>query len=371
MAFSEPFRPFFPLGIFYLLMGILLWLPQLWNPGEYPVLLHRVLVLNGFTASFIGGFLMTAVPRFSQTFSARPREVIAYFLVTILATLSAYLERESWTNIFSALQPAMLLIFIFSRISKRQQNPPYSFVFIFVGLGLWLVSSLMGLFLDSEGFKHLHYEGSIAAIVLGVGSRLIPGILGHVQIVNAQKEQYERPVPLLTTVPWYFFLLILSYVGSYFMEEILGSWVRAGIVLAIGEFYWRLYKFPQERTALTWNIWAAGWLICLSFLLKAFWSGGGIHANHGFFINGIVLLSLLISTRVIQSHGPKEKTLENWKGLYVVSGLVLLASSTRVSAYLMPQQYLTHLGYSSLILAIAVILWAQKYFRYIFSKSEN
>lgn len=365
MAFSELFRLFFPLGIIYLLFGVLLWLPQLWSPGDYPVLLHRVLLLNGFTASFIGGFLMTAVPRFSQTTHARSWEVVPYFIVTILATVSGYMDQENWANGFSALQPALLLAFILSRIFKRKQNPPYSFVFIFVGLILWFISSLMGILVDSEGFKHLHYEGSIAAIILGVGSRLIPGILGHVQIVNAQKEQYEQPKPLLSTVPWYFFMLIFSYIGSYFADETIGNWIRLIIVLIIGQFYWRLYKVPEEKTSLTWSIWFAGWLITLSFLLKAIWTDGGIHANHGFFINGIVLLSMLIGTRVVQSHGPKMKELENWKGLYIVTGLVLLASSTRVSAYLMPDSYLRHLGYSSLILAVAIAFWSQKYLRYI------
>ena len=103
----------------------------------------------------------------------------------------------------------------------------------------------------------------------------------------------------------------------------------------------------------------------MSFLSKPFIQAGDIHVSHSFFINGIVLLSLLIGTRVIQSHGPKNKKLENKKILYVITGLIVLAALTRVSAYYLPDVYLTHLAYSSVVLSLAVILWAFSYLRYI------
>lgn len=365
MIYSEPFRIFFPTGIFYLLAGALLWLPQIWSAEHYPVLMHRFLVLNGFVASFIGGFLMTAVPRFSKTQHARKGEVLFFFVVTLVGAFFAWKELEMPVHAISLLQGMALLGFILSRILKRKENPPYSFVFIFGGLFLWIISSLAGLFGHYEFFKDLHYEGAIASIILGVGSRLIPGILGHVEIVAQQRESYERPLPLLKTIPVYFILLLVGFIGSYFLGEEKGVVIRAVVVTIIGLLYWRLHQFPKERTALTWSIWSCGWLIVSSFLLRGIWTAGMIHGSHAFFITGIVLLSLLIATRVIQSHGPKDKSLENWKGLYVVTFLATLAAATRVSAFILPEQYLTHLGYSSLVLVAGVIIWSWKYLRYI------
>lgn len=361
----EPYRVFFPLGVISLLWGALLWLPLLWDPSEYPVLVHRYLMLNGFTGSFIGGFLMTAVPKFSKTSTATKLEILLYFSFTVMGLFPAYLNLPEYTFFVSSLQPLVLLIFLIRRISNRQENPPYSFIFIFVGLFLWLISGILSAFFDLESFKHLHYEGAIASIILGVGSRLIPGILGHVEIVKAQREKYEQMKPILQTVPLHFVFLIISFGGSYFLEDFLGAIIRATVVGAIGFAYWRLWRTPIEKSSLSRCIGFSGWLIVISFFLKASWSEGIIHISHSFFINGIVLLSLLIATRVLQSHGPKDKTLEESKVLYVVSSLVLIASVTRVSAFLMPENYLTHLGYSSIILALAVALWSWKYLRYV------
>lgn len=309
---------------------------------------------------------MTAVPRFSKTFTARPFEVIAFFLVTV----SGVFLDEPWTFYVSALQVVIIQFFLFSRIFKRKENPPYSFIFIFVGLFLWLLGALGSVFFDAEAFKRLHYEGAIAAIILGVGSRLIPGILGHVDIVSAQRAMYEKPVPLLSTVPVHFFFMIFFFVVSYFLSYPVAEMIRVSVVFAIALFYWRLYKLPQIKTALTYSIWFAGWLIVISFMLRAMSDEGGIHFSHAFFINGIVLLCLLVGTRVLQSHGPKDSKLENWKGLYVVTGIVFVAAATRVSAYLMPDTYLNHLAYSSFLLSIGILIWAFKYLRFSLHKAQ-
>ena len=309
---------------------------------------------------------MTAVPRFSGTWPANVLEVLLFLFVTIGGLIPAHLENEKYALLFSGIQPLILLSFLFLRISKRKQNPPYSFLFIFIGLILWSVSGLHGFISDPEILKRIHYEGAVASIILGVGSRLIPGILGHVEIVQMQRHIYEKPLSILKTVPLHFFFLIALFVGSYFIKEELGNWARSIIVCLIAFIYWKLHRFPKDRSALTWNIWIAAWLIVLSFILRAVWPDGMIHASHSFFINGIALLSFLIATRVLQSHGPKNKMLENKKVLFLITFLVFLASATRVSAYILPEQYLSHLAYSSLVLALAAIIWAQQYLRFIF-----
>ena len=363
---NNPYRLLFFLGTIFSLWGILIWLPQIFTHSTYPVLAHRYLMLNGFTASFIAGFLMTAVPRFSQTKFALNYEIISFIAVTIIGLIFSYLDNEKVVFIFSSLQALIILIFLLTRIQKRKVNPPYSFIFIFVGLILWVLSGVFSAFIDSESFKVLHYEGSIAAIILGVGSRLVPGILGHVEIVQTQRSRYENEKPFILTVPLHFFLFILFFIGSYFLKDEVGIYIRTVVVAIIGLHYWKLHQLPKIKSALTWCIWTSCWLIILSFALKAFWSTGFIHASHSFFINGILLLTFLIATRVIQSHGPKDPRLENSKVLYIVSFLVFLASATRVSAFLMPEHYLTHLGYSSLVLALAIGVWSFKYLRFVF-----
>ncbi|MFL5810182.1 MAG: NnrS family protein [Flavisolibacter sp.] len=365
---SEPYRWFFPMGVLFLFWGSLIWLPQIWSSDAYPVLAHRFLMLNGFTSCFIAGFLMTAIPRFSQTRHAHIMEILAFTFVTLLGLILAYKDQESLVAFLSATQAMILIFFIGSRITQRKQNPPYTFIFIFAGMILWMVSGLHMAFTGSDSLKSLHYEGAIAAIILGVGSRLIPGILGHTEIVQSQREIYEKPVSLFKTIPKSFLIIMAGFVFSYFFTEHSG-YLRAIVVSWIAFRYWQIYKAPKEKTSLTWCIWFSAWMIAISFIARAFVTEGEIHVSHSFFLGGIVLLSLLIGTRVIQSHGPKDKKLENKKVLYWVSGLILIAMLTRVTAYYMPESYLRHLGYSSIVLVSAVGLWSFNYLGYIMKRA--
>ena len=110
---KEPYRLFFPLGTLLLLCGILLWVPLIWTGESYPVELHRYLMLNGFTGCFIGGFLMTAVPKFSQTESARVLEVATFATITMMGVAVAHLVDSRFIYLISSMQPAFLLFFLF------------------------------------------------------------------------------------------------------------------------------------------------------------------------------------------------------------------------------------------------------------------
>ncbi len=112
----------------------------------------------------------------------------------------------------------------------------------------------------------------------------------------------------------------------------------------------------MESSALANCLLVCSWMILVSFILSAFWQDGFIHASHKFFISGVVLLCLLIATRVLQAHGPKDKKIENKKILYVITFLIVFAGITRVIAFVLSDKYLKHLGYSAFILDLAVIL---------------
>lgn len=363
--YQEPYRLFFPLGVLMLLWGSVLWIPQIWSDESYPVLAHRYLMINGFSTFFIAGFLMTAVPKFAQTKSAQSFEVCGLMIVIFSGLFFSFKNWESSAYITSGLSSLIILLFLFRRIMMKKVNPPYSFVFIFIGLFFWIFSSFMSAYIPLDVYKNLHSEAAIMAIILGVGSRLVPGILGHVDVVQSQRAQYEVNRSFLQTIPLFFIFLILSFVLSYFLKDSVGNWLRVLVVSFVGLFYWKLYKWPKEKSALTINIWFACWLIIGSFLLKALWPEGGIHAGHSFFFGGIVLLSFLIATRVLQSHGPGDKKLENRKNLYVISSLIVLAGATRVTAILMPEAYLRHLGYSSFTLILATLIWGFYYLRFV------
>ncbi|MBT3585332.1 MAG: hypothetical protein HN509_10535, partial [Halobacteriovoraceae bacterium] len=255
---KDPFRFFFPLGIASLLFGILLWAWLLVDPDSYPLVAHRYLVINGFMYSFIGGFLFTAVPRFSGADAMEVGEGLAYFLVFVLGLLFLYLGKEEKLPLISILQSTVLLIFIFKRIFKRKQNPPYTFVFIFLGL---LINAFFGLAtLNEWSLFSPNQFLPIALIILGVGGRLIPGILGHVEIVKFQRQAYEKQLPLYRVVPLKVYFLILGFIASLFLGTSLASLIHTVFVVFWGLYFCQLYKLPKIRSALTWCLWCSSWL---------------------------------------------------------------------------------------------------------------
>src|SRR5262252_3351330 len=72
LAFAEPFRFFFPLGLLFGTIGVLLWPLFVWHViAFYPANTHVRLMIEGLMGSFIIGFLGTAGPRLldAQPFS--------------------------------------------------------------------------------------------------------------------------------------------------------------------------------------------------------------------------------------------------------------------------------------------------------------
>src|SRR6188768_3977551 len=64
VAAGEPFRVLFPLGAAIGIFGVLLWPLFVWNLTPlYPGQIHARIMIEGFLASFVIGFVGTALPR--------------------------------------------------------------------------------------------------------------------------------------------------------------------------------------------------------------------------------------------------------------------------------------------------------------------
>ena len=66
-------------------------------------------MLNGFFGCFACGFLMTAVPKFSQALTASWFEIHFFILVTCFGVWAAYLDNSSLVLSLSALQALIIL----------------------------------------------------------------------------------------------------------------------------------------------------------------------------------------------------------------------------------------------------------------------
>lgn len=367
LLLKEPYRIFFPLGIFYLFVGASLWLPTLTGSlDSYPIYAHKYFMLNGFVYSFMAGFIFTALPQFASSLAALKREVASFILVTLFGAFTVFfvVDAEQVTYFVSFLQAFILLMFIVLRMRNKEENPPFMYLFLIVGFLLHAVFSLLHISMDISRWS-INDLTPMTLVLMGVGGRLFPGVLGHKNIVKEQRQAYEQDKRWLLTIPVSLYLLVGIMLVSFFVKDSLSHVLQMFVIIIWGVQYCRINKFPVIRSSLTWGIWVSLWMIIFDVILGVVWPEGGIHASHLLFVGGFYSLIHFVATRVLRVHSGKGIELETSKTLWFFLGMVVLAATTRVSAIIFPQVYLSHLGYSASLLMIASFVWAKKYLVFI------
>jgi uncharacterized protein involved in response to NO len=379
---KDPFRLFFPLGWALGLLGVALWVPFAWREDwDYPGGFHVVLMSRGFLSSFILGFLMTAIPRFTETQVARSWEV-GLGLMSVLAAVSAAPSGKTpATHLIALAQIAVLILFIGRRFRKRRNNPPSAFLFVGVGLllgalgtavefvaatELWPVSAEWALF-----GRLLSFYAMVLALVLGVGARLFPGILGWAEIVQGQRKQYEGLIPFSSVVRPVLLAAVaifcVSFVVESFFSEIAGRLIRATTVSYVAIVYWRLHRRPPNVNWMKRALLVAAWGIVLGEWLAAAFPGWGIDGKHLVYVSGFSCLALLIGSRVTLAHGAG-LFLESRALLYApFVSLIVLGSLARTSAHWASGAYFPRLAYAAFVWLLGAILWGVCFLPRIFS----
>lgn len=379
MILKDPYRLFFPIGIIFSIVGVLPWL-GVKHLFPYLIPLHKTFMINGFILSFVCGFLMTAIPRFTDTKFAKIKEVIAIFL--FLATIFFAGIWQLWSLHYFAVSATLLSLVYFAakRFIYRKSNPPYTFLFVGVSLIMWLLCSLLVANSHLFSFKHwllyvaygLINHGVVLGLIYGVGGRLIPGILGWEEIVQNQRSSYERPISFWRTIPLDVVLVVIIFFGSFVLEAFwplrISLLFRALIAVYIGMKFWRLYCFPKTKSYLTWSVWLGAWSIVGGQLLLLLVPRAGINALHVTLVAGFGLLTFLISTRVIRAHSHLEQSFEvTTKTILIFAFLLILAMATRVSVFWFPELYISHLRYAAYTWLGAIVLWLIVVGRYMWS----
>ncbi len=359
---KNPFRLFFPVGWLLGLSGALLWILFHQgiidgNPKEH----HGHLMIGGFLLSFVMGFLMTAIPRFTKTEYANSLEIIISVVLVFLMSWSGLFYVSGLFNITSLLGLLFIIAYSVRRFIKRESNPPDTFIFV----GVALLMGLLGISLVlSHEYYHLgellFFQGMPFSLVLGVGGRLVPGILGHGEVVKAQRDRYENLESFFKIVPAMNYLLAMVFVASFFTEhylsQVVGHALRAVVISYIATVYWRIFKFPVKRTVHTFSI----WLACL-FIFSGSWLYSflpSIHVLHLIYIGGFGFITLLVASRVTLAHGDGGMEIEGEKFPFLwICILLSLSAVTRASAYLFPAQYQSHISYSAGLWIVGFIIW--------------
>jgi len=369
----EPYKLFFPLGFLLGAWGILIWIFFIIWGIPYPGLIHSNLMIGGFLTSFTTGFLMTAVPRFTGSFHAEVYEIgisVTSFLILFLFGSQSVLIC-ALSILFTHLN---LLIFFLRRFLKRKVSLPETFIFIPLSLVISIIGqvliilSILG-WIDQSHYalgRILGFSAFMLGLVLGVGSKLIPMFNGF--------------GPVKARTRWITLLIPVLFFSSFFIQHFFsvswGLFVRLISILYVAIFNWSLCRRPLNPSRLSYGLWFSCWGIVIGSIGALFMPSALIHWSHIIYVLGFGLMTLMIGSRVILSHGGFDLSKEG-EHIYMVFIIICLffASLVRLSLHFFPQ-YLNELILgSSFFWLLGLVFWwihiGSKLFRKVESVRNN
>ena len=362
----EPFRLFFPLGVVLGWVGIGHWL--LYSTGitsSYSCLVHGLVQTQAFLMAFAVGFLMTALPRRTQT--NPPSSVEMWIAATALVTITAATTAERWTVAEIGYVALLLLLLRFAvlRFLRRTsgRRPPAPFVLVpfaflhgLAGAGLMLTWSTLGAPGEVVALARLLVEqGVFLCLVVGVGGLVLPLMAGAPPPPDLGSSPRERAKALAYGAAGALILtsLLMEHAGWLHVGPLLRAAVVAG-GLGLGGGAWR----PPARRGLHRRlVWLAVWLTPLGLAWSGIQPDYRVAALHVLFIGGFSLLAFGVATHVALSHLNLEREREGSPiAIGVMGAGILVAMLGRVTAD-WTATYFPHLGAAAAAWLVGSAAW--------------
>ena len=347
---QEPFRVFFPLGIFCGLIGVSHWVWYYTGLSEtYSCNYHALLQIQGFQISFVVGFLMTALPKFMEVPGARPWELLLGVVLLAFGVSELYVGDWVLSEVGFLALIVHTALFALRRFPKRRDTPPPEFVFVLFGFLHALAGGLLILW-PMEGFVKLGQrvveQGMPLAFIMGIGSYLGPRLLGRAQTPGTSVEQQIR-LRARQSDKKKVFLYALTGLGlmlSFWVEAGFSTWLGKGMrALAVSSHLVKAVGITRTPGQRLWHLrflWISFWCVIGGLWLAALFPEYEIPALHVTFIGGFGLMTLTVATRVIVAHCGFEALWErDSKAILVFGFSFLLALLSRVAADLFPDYY--------------------------------
>lgn len=387
----DPYRVLFPAGIAFAFLATLVWtLFYSGLSGRYPGALHAGMMMGGFQLCLAGGFLMTAIPRFTGTSPATRPELafalylaLGLFLVGLLGSFGVV--PDSWFTVGVFVYGVFLSLYFLLRLMVRSHNPPASF--IFVGVGLFCAVAGSGLMawnpMGADRFvlgRSLLYHGMMLSLVVGVGTRLVTANLGWMENPIIPLSHFGKKPSFLSQLRSSYLgvsLLAILFIASFFIEIFhslhLGRIVRALIATWMIMTTWRLYRLPKSKTRMALWLWVSGWLIFTGMWLYSVVPSVAVDGAHLMFIGGFTLMVFMIASRVTLSHGGFDLSFEDTSPVYSVIGSVTaVVALIRFLAGIFPEARRDTVLTASALLLITLGIWSATFLgKVLIVKSER
>ncbi len=363
---AEPFRVFFPTGALLGTIGVSLWVLYYFGAGiPYPNVTHARLMIEGFMASFIFGFLGTAGPRLTSTPPFSPAEVATLFTLDLLAA-GAHLGGAHRTGDVGFL--LCLLVFmtaLVKRFRQRKDSPPPNFVLVALGLISGVVGAGLVAYAETAQYSRTYQFGSallnecfVLLPILGVA----PFFIGRLLDLPSSNLPESRAFPPEWRRAAAFAALIGALTIASFWIDILGwpdigGWLRVG---ALSLYVGRLMPF-RGGTFLANSLRMGIVAILVGFAVIAAWPIYRLAGLHIVFITGFNFIAFTVAIRVVFGHSGKLDLLSKRPWFFIIAGALLyLAMISRFSADLAPSVRVLHLVAGAICWLAASLVWMLK-----------
>lgn len=305
---------------------------------------------------------MTAAPRFTETFGPTATEQRMAFALLVGLFLSLLPQKKSYFYAVVIALFVFLVFYMMRRFLKRKSNPPDSFLFVGFGVGSGVLGAVILFLAEFLNVPNQIYDlgrlfflqAYVLCLVLGVGSRLIPALLGSAPLpTEAMKMQPQ--IKLFTSLAVLFLLSFILEVTPY---KVAAYFLRAVLVTFIAYKFWKLHLWPKRKAFQSYWLWGSAWFLLLGQWALVLFPGHRIHILHVILASGLGLMTVMIATRVTLSHGKHDMQIENKsKVLFIGAGLLALAGLTRLSAGFAPHIYQSHLLYAAYTWILGLLVW--------------
>ena len=363
---SEPFRIFFPLGVLAAWIGIGHWL--LYAVGataSYSCLFHGVVQTQAFMMAFAVGFLLTALPRRTQTPPVSASEMAGLAAAVVVTAAAAMAEWWALAEVAYAVQFVVLLQFAVRRFLGRAagRRPPAAFVLIPIGVAHGLAGAALiaastwhGVPLWTMGLGKLMVEqGVFLCFVVGIGSLVLPLMGGAPPPPDLDHSPRERRKALAYGAAG------VAICASLVLEQ--AGWPRGGpllrgavvaVGLGLGAGAWRRPGKPGLHRKL---VMLSVWLMPTGLVVSGLWPDYRVPALHILFIGGFSLMAFGVATHVALSHLNLPELASGNPAAVVVLGVTFVVALLARLAADASNTYFIHLGWAAALWLIGSAVW--------------
>ena len=368
MMLEEPYRLFFPLGVISGIWGVMMW-PALYAGmlRFYPGEAHTRIMVEGFIGAFVAGFLGTAFPRLTgnRTWSAGELLVVAgLWGMTVVSHACNHVAAGDAA--FAAMLLALLAGMVRRVMFGRHDTPPPGFILVVSGvLGAAIAAGFLAMNTSPSPVQWQWarlwlFQGFLLLPLMGIGPYVLPRFFG----MPSNHSFDDSPVP--PDGWWRRFAMAMTagvLIVAGFALEVYGKALAGQLLRAIVILLWFALESPILRggkisstpgNSVRWAIVS----LAAGFACAAFWPQQRVGSLHLFFVSGIGLITLTVGTRVILGHAGRHDLLGGkiiW--LRWLTGLAILASTTRMSADFLPAIRVSHHIYAAWTWAVVSVIW--------------